>query len=174
MMSFSVDDNVLWSLGGIYVILVIASLISVFLKKSRPDKSYTELIQRVQSWWVMVTIFTLAMVLSRNVSLVFFGFISFLALKEYFSIIPTRRADRRVLFWAYLAIPFQYYWVSQAWYGMFIIFVPVYMFLFFPLRMVVIGETKNFLHAAGTIHWGLMTLVFSISHLAYLLVLPTS
>jgi phosphatidate cytidylyltransferase len=71
-----------------------------------------------------------------------------------------------------MAIPFQYYWVSQAWYGMFIVFIPVYMFLFLPLRMVAIGETRHFLRAAGTIHWGLMALVFSISHIAYLLVLP--
>jgi phosphatidate cytidylyltransferase len=120
----------------------------------------------------MVIIFTLALVLSRNVSLVFFALISYLAIKEFFSIIPTRRADRRVLFWVYLSIPFQYYWVSMEWYGMFIIFIPVYMFLFLPMRMVMIGETREFLHAAGTLHWGLMTLVFSISHVAYLLVLP--
>ena len=170
----SINNTVLLSLDGIFGILIIASLISVYLKKTNVDKDYTELVHRIKSWWIMVTIFTLAMVLSRNVSLIFFGFISFLALKEYYSIIPTRRADRRVLFWAYLAIPFQYYWVFQEGYGMFIIFIPVYLFLLLPMRMVIIGETKNFLHAVGTLHWGLMTVVFSISHVAYLLILPTS
>lgn len=172
MLSTNLNINVLWSLGGLYVILVVASLISVFLKQSNPDKNYTELIQRIKSWWIMITLFSLAMVLSHTVSLIFFGLISFLALKEYLSIIPTRRADRRVLFWAYLAIPIQYFWISMEWYGMFIIFIPVFMFLYLPMRMVIIGETKNFLHAVGTLHWGLMTLVFSISHLAYLLMLP--
>jgi len=171
-MSISIADNVLWSLAGLYGILVIASLISFTLKTTQKNNDYTELMQRIKSWWVIVSIFTLAMVLSRNITLGFFAFISFLALKEYFSIIPTRRADRRVMFWAYLAIPLQYYWISLEWYGMFIIFIPVYLFLLLPLRMVIIGETKNFLHAAGTLHWGLMTLVFSISHVAYLLALP--
>lgn len=55
---------------------------------------------------------------------------------------------------------------------MFIIFIPVYMFLFLPMRMIVIGETKEFLRAVGTLHWGLMTMVFSLSHTAYLLALP--
>jgi len=100
--------------------------------------------------------------------------LSFLALKEYLSLIPTRRADRRVLAWAYLSIPFQYLWVWIEWYGMFIIFIPVYVFLFLPLRMVTIGETAGFLKAAGTIHWGLMITVFSISHIAFLLVLPNT
>jgi len=170
----SVDNNVLVSLLGLFGLLILSSLITVLLKKINPEKNYTELSQRIKSWWVMVTIFTLAMLLSRNVSLVFFGLISFLAIKEYLSIIPTRRADRRILFWVYLAIPLQYYWVSMEWYGMFIIFIPVYMFLFLPMRMVIIGETKDFLRAVGTLHWGLMTMVFSISHVAFLLVLqPT-
>jgi len=171
---FNVDGNILWSIAGLYGILIISSLIIAFLKRYNAQKNFTELTQRVRSWWVMAIIFTLAMVLSRNVSLVFFGLISFLALKEYYSIIPTRRADRRVLFWTYLAIPFQYYWVSIEWYGMFIIFIPVYIFLFLPMRMIIIGETKEFLRSVGTLHWGLMTLVFSISHVAYLLVLPAS
>ncbi len=170
----NVGKTVFWSLGGLYGILIIASLVVAILSRLRPGKDYSELTLRVKSWWVMVSIFTLAMVLSRSVSIIFFTFISFLALKEYLSIIPTRRADRRVLFWAYLCIPFQYLWVMQGWYGMFIIFIPVYLFLLLPMRMVTIGETKYFLRAAGTLHWGLMTLVFSISHVAYLLVLPSS
>lgn len=174
MMEIAIDKNVLYSLVGLYLILVIASLMTAILKRIKPNKDHTELTQRINSWWVMVTIFTLAMVLSRNVSFWFFGFISFLGLKEYLSMIPTRRADRRVLFWVYLAIPLQYYWVSQEWYGMFIIFIPVYIFLLLPLRMIMIGETNNFLRAVGTLHWGLMMLVFSISHIAYLLVLPAN
>ncbi len=171
-MNTNLDITVLWSLGGLYLLLVAASLVAWSLRRRHPAQDFTELTQRIRSWWVMVTVFAAAMLLSRTVSLVFFAFVSFLALKEYLSIIPTRRADRRVLFWAYLAIPVQYYWVAREWYGMFIIFIPVFMFLFLPLRMIIIGETKSFLRAIGTLHWGLMTTVFSISHVAFLLVLP--
>jgi len=172
MNTLALSPAVLWSLVGVYGLLGIATLGLIGLRHWRPAQDTTELVQRTRSWWVMITIFTLAMVLSRTVSIVFFGILSFLALKEYLSIIPTRRADRRVLFWAYLAIPIQYYWVGQGWYGMFIIFIPVYLFLLLPLRMVMIGETRHFLRAIGTLHWGVMITVFSISHVAYLLVLP--
>lgn len=159
-------------LGGLFGLLVAASTIVVVLRRVGPERDYSELTARTRTWWLMISVFSAAILLSRNISLAFFGVISFLALKEYFSLIPTRRADRRVLFWAYLAIPVQYYWAGIGWYGMFIIFIPVYVFLFLPMRMITIGETKGFLRAAGTIHWGLMTTVFSISHLAYLMVLP--
>ena len=162
---------VLWTLAGIFALLVLATAVVVLLRRARPDRDSGELWQRVRTWWVMVAVFTTAMVLSRTVSIAFFAFLSFLALKEYFSLIPTRRADRRVLFWAYLAILAQYYWVYLEWYGMFIIFIPVYCFLFLPARMLIIGQTEGFLRAAGTVHWGLMTTVFSLSHAAFLLTL---
>jgi len=159
-------------MSGIIGLLLVASTIRLFLGWKNPNKDYTELRQRIQSWWFMITILFAVLVINKTTALVFFGFLSFLALKEFLSIVPMRLSDRRVIFWAYLAIPVQYYWVSQEWYGMFIIFIPVYMFLFLPLRMVLVGETKGFIKAVGTIHWALMLTVFCISHIAYLLVLP--
>ncbi|HVO13999.1 MAG TPA: phosphatidate cytidylyltransferase [Alphaproteobacteria bacterium] len=166
--------NVLWALGGVFAALAVATVVNVLLRRLKPERDWTELGQRIASWWVMAAVFTAAILLSRVASIAFLGFVSFLALKEYLSIIPTRRADRRVLLWAYLAIPIQYYWVASEWYGMFIIFVPVYMFLFLPLPMLIIGQTEGFLRAIGTLHWGLMATVFALSHMAYLLVLPGS
>jgi len=122
----------------------------------------------------MAAIFALALLLGRTAMLVFFGLVSFLALKEYLSLIPTRRADRTVLFWAYLAIPIQFYWVGTDWYGMFTLFIPIYMSLFLPLPMLIRGETQGFLKAIGTLNWGLMATVYCISHAAFLLVLPAA
>ena len=162
--------EVLWTLGGIFALLVVATITVWALRRAMPQRDLGELVRRVKTWWVMAVIFTVAMLLSRNVSIIFFTLVSFLALKEYFSLIPTRRADRRVMFWAYLAVPVQYTLVAMEWYGLFIIFIPVYMFLLLPMRMIFIGETRDFLRSAGTIHWGLMATVFSLSHAAFLLI----
>lgn len=164
--------NLQAALYGILALLVLGTLVIGLKHVLKPGAGDRELWLRMRSWWVMAGLFMLAIAVDRTLSIVFFALVSFLALKEYFSIIPTRRADRRVLFWAYLAIPVQYGWVAEGWFGMFIIFIPVYLFLFIPLKMVIVGETQGFLKAAGTIHWGLMTTVFSLSHAAFLLALP--
>lgn len=171
-MNFDLAPRVLWFLAAIFAVLIVASVAVWLLGRGGRGKGVDELRARVRSWWVMVVVFSLAMLFSRVISLVFFAAISYLALREYLAIIPTRACDRRVIFWAYAAIPVQYLWIGIEWYGMFIIFVPIYIFLLIPLRMVLIGETEGFLRAAGTIHWGLMVTVFGISHLAFLLVLP--
>jgi phosphatidate cytidylyltransferase len=71
-----------------------------------------------------------------------------------------------------LAVIVQYYLAATAWYGMFIMFIPVLMFVWLPTRMWMIGQTDGFLRAAGTLHWALMVTVFSLSHSAFLLVMP--
>ncbi len=167
----ALEPAVRWSLGGIFALLVVATVTVRILRAVRPQSDLAELTRRVNTWWVMAAVFTVAMVVGRVVSILFFAFVSFLALKEYLSLIPTRRADRRVLFWAYLTVPVQFYWVHLEWYGMFIIFIPVYAFLLLPARMILIGRTEGFVRAAGTLHWGLMTMVFSLSHAAFLMVL---
>jgi phosphatidate cytidylyltransferase len=163
---------VLYVFAGVLGLLALSTILGALLARLRPDKDFRELNARIRSWWLMAVVFMLAILLSRAVSLVFMAFLSFLALKEYLSLIPTRRADRSVLLWAYLAVPLQYLWVWVDWYGMFIIFIPVYMFMLIPVRMVLHGQTEGFLPAAGTLHWGLMTTVFTLSHMAYLLQLP--
>jgi phosphatidate cytidylyltransferase len=166
--------NVAIVIIAIYVLLAAASVFTWSLAKHRPEKDYTELRQRVRTWWVIVTLFALAIALKPIFAISLLGFVSFLAFKEYITLIPTRRADHRVLFWAYVTIPIQYCWVADGWYGMFIVFIPVYAFLLLPARMVLIGETDGFIRAAGTLHWGLMTTVFSLSHTAFLVALPAS
>ncbi len=158
-----------WTLAGIFAVLVLSSVLLYCWRRLKPQADLAEMTARLRTWWVIAVLFSLAVAGSQAFAVAFFAFVSFLAFKEYLSLIPTRRADRRVLFWAYLAIPIQYYWIYSQWYGMFIIFIPVYMFLLLPTRAVLIGNTDGYIRAMGTVHWGLMTAVFSLSHAAYLL-----
>lgn len=172
MIGLSSLSNIQLYMLGTILLLVIASAAVLILKLLRPGKDHTELVQRIRTWWIIVILLFVALLTSRGTAIIFFGLISYLSFKEFITLIPTRRSDHRVLFWAYAAIPLQYFWAYIEWYGVFIIFIPVYMFLLLPIRMLLRGQTEGFLKAAGTLQWGLMTTVFSLSHLAYLLVLP--
>ncbi len=162
--------NVVYFTAGIYALLAFATAIVLVMRWRNPGERYAELMARTDSWWWMIGAFTLAVLLNQTVAVVFLGFIAYLALKEYLSLVPTRRIDREVLLFAYLAIPIQFYWAAIDWYNMFIVFVPVWMFLFFPALMALRGQTQGFLRAVGTLSWGLMMTVYTLSHMAWLLV----
>lgn len=156
----------------IFFVLVFVSGLIWLLSQVMLSRNWSELKLRVLSWWIMVGVFFPVVSFSQTLTIIFFACLSFWALKEYVTILDTRRADHRALFWAFLSIPIQYCWVGTQWYGMFIIFIPVYMFLYLPLRLVLTEETSGFLSSTAKIQWGLMAFVFGLSHLAYLSIMP--
>lgn len=164
--------NTLNAMLVVVAMLVIASITQLILRPRLSDDGYLELKQRINSWWVMVGVVFTALMIGPTASLVFFTILSFIALREFFSILPVRVTDRRLILALYLAVPLQYYWVGLGWYGMFIVFIPVYLFLLIPFGLLMLGETKGFIRAVGSYQWATMTTVFAISHVAYLLMLP--
>lgn len=168
----SATHTLYYCLGGIFSILFSATIAILLLKKCRPRQDWVELQQRMNSWWIIVILFSLAMVSPKWLALTFFGLLSFLSLKEYTRLSLIRSSKNIPLLWMYVAIPLQYLFIGMSWYGMFLIFIPVYLFLLLPARMVAIGNTRGFLHIVSVMHWGMMMTVFALSHVAYLMVLP--
>ena len=156
------------------LIIVIMCLATVFIHgvvKYWSPSNFEELRLRVRTWWIMISIFMLAVLLGPVVSIVFFAILSFLALREYLSLVPVRYVDRPILMWLYLTIPIQYLLIASNNYEMFVIFVPVVAFVFVSTRMVLVGEMVGFIGAISTLNWGLMLTVYMLGHIGFLLVI---
>jgi len=175
-MNIILDKPTTYLMIGIMSLLTISSIIGLVLKKMAKKEKQIQLINnlvvRIKSWWIMCFIFVCSLLTGGVGSLILFGLISFLALREFITLTPTNRGDHRALFWIFFIIlPFQYYFVGIKWYGMFSIFIPVYAFIFLPARMVIAGNCERFLERAAKIQWGLMVCVYCISHAPALLTL---
>jgi len=153
-------------------ILVFATLLFFVIERIKPEAKVAELKERTRSWWIMAFLFILATVVNTNISYIAIGLLSFVAFREMYSLLGFRDSDRHAIFWAFVAIPVQYYLAYIGWYGAFIIFIPVIMFLLLPLRLVLKGDTKGIIKSMATLQWVLMLTVFGLSHMAYLLSLP--
>ena len=166
----NVPRETLWLIGGVVAVLVFASMVSAILERRGGNAAFLEnLRQRIAAWWA---VFAVAALAGKIGATVLFGLISFLALREFITLTPTRRGDHRALFWIFFVIaPLQYFWVGTGNYGMFTLLIPVYAFLFIPARMALSGDTEKFLERAAKIQWGLMVCVYCLSHAPALLFL---
>lgn len=162
--------------GGVLALLAIASVVGFILKKTARSESSAKTIKnlnsRINSWWVMVVFFSIALLTRGIGSIILFAITSFLALREYITITPTRRSDHRALFWVFFIIlPLQYYFLYIEWYGMLSIFIPVFAFLFIPIRTLLKDDSERFLERTAEIQWGLMVCVYFVSYAPALLML---
>ncbi len=175
-MNFKLDHQMFLVLNAVVGGLFVASLIGFILSrtvKSEGGKTTVEnLNARIRAWWVMIGIFSISFLIGPAGSMLLFALVSVLALREYVSLIDTARADHRTLFWAFFVFtPLQYWFWYIGWYGVAIILIPVYAFLFVPIRLVLAHETAGFLDRAARIQWGLMVCVYCISYAPALLTL---
>ena len=167
----------IWQLfGGLIITLIIASSIGYGLKFkvgfSTPHAVIDNLNARINAWWLMILIIFAAAALGFYGVIGLFFVISFMALREFLSLLYIRRGDHLALAACfYVILPLQYFLVAIDWFSMFTIFIPVYGFLFLPILSALLGDTAHFLDRSTKVQWALMISVFCISHIPAILTL---
>jgi phosphatidate cytidylyltransferase len=117
------------------------------------------------------------LLLGWQATAILFAFISFLALKEYLTLAPTRRDDRPIVLLAYLSVFLNYGLIFadglfEDTYQIYLVFTPVYVFLIAAAAMAWIGRTEGYLATVGIVHWGTVVCVYNIGYIAYLMRVP--
>ena len=160
----------------ILAVLSIASVVALVLRlrapNGRTNPTIVNLIARIKAWWVMILLMGGALMTGRRVMITLFALLSVAALREFMTVIPTRKADYGALFLSFFVVlPIQYGLIWTNWYGLFATLVPVYAFFVLPVAVATSADTHNFLARASETQWGLMVCVFCISHVPALLML---
>lgn len=123
--------------------------------------------QSVKLSLTLFAFFATFLLLSYPGKIILLGVLSFWTYKEYVTLISPKLSFHHAVFWCFLSIPLQYYFVATAWYGMFLVFIPIYMFLSIPLQLVFVEAEQDMLATVSKLHWGLMAFVFGLSHFGY-------
>jgi phosphatidate cytidylyltransferase len=170
------DRDLVRLVGGVVALLVVASAVGFVLSRRAKTQDARETVgnlnARIRAWWIMAAVLTAAVALGRVSSIVLFGLMSLLALREFVTLAATRPEDHRTLFWSFFLItPLQYFLIARGWYGLFAIMIPVYAFLFIAVSNVLSGRTERFLERTAEIHFGLMVCVYCVSYAPALLLL---
>jgi phosphatidate cytidylyltransferase len=170
------DSKLMELFGGVLLLLLVSSFVGGILKhraKTEGRRATTNNLNvRIRAWWKMCAIFATSLLIGRVGTLILFAIISFLAMREYMTLVPTRRGDHRTLFWSFFVImPLQYYLLGIQWYGFFAIMIPVLAFVYVPSSIAIAGDTEHFLERAAKIQFGLMVCVYCNSYAPALLLL---
>jgi phosphatidate cytidylyltransferase len=165
--------EVYWILGGMIAAATFASSIGYTLHRKKPDNpAIANMNARVRAWWVMILVGGGALLAGRIAIILLFALISFLALREFITQAPVRKADHSALFVCFfIALPGQYVLIAVDWYGLFSIWIPVYAFLALAVVAAVFTDIERFLERTAVTQWGLMVCVYCVSHIPALMTL---
>ncbi len=168
------QEKFYWLMGGVAVLLAVASLVGWLLQRGAAHRGGSGVIDnlnaRIRAWWVMVAVIAACFLLGKTATVVLFAIASGFALREFVTLTPTRPGDHLPLVVCfYILLPVQYWLISDGWYNLFAIFLPVYGFLLLPVLTAVSGDTELFLERVTKLQWGVMITVYCISYAPALL-----
>jgi phosphatidate cytidylyltransferase len=179
-----VNDQVALLFVALFGVLVLVTIVVfVITVRERPqqqgDSGFEQALDRKQrllrdlrAVWIGGLLFWVAWMSGPVGATLGFGVFSFLALREFITLVHTRRGDHRSLILAFfVALPLQYILVGVRAFDLFAVFVPVYVFLAIPVASALAGDPERFLERNAKIQWGIMVCVFGLSHAPALLLL---
>ena len=165
---------------GVFGILVLVSVSAFLLTFRAQENAHDEARQErledfrklLSTSWFMVVVFWIGWIAGPLVATLLFALIAFLALREFITLSPTRRADHRSLVLAFFVVlPVQFWLAATRRFDLFTVFIPVYVFLAIPLASALGGDTQRFLERNAKLQWGIVVCVYGTSHVPALLLL---
>jgi phosphatidate cytidylyltransferase len=174
--TWSADQQVALLFVILFGLLLLASaavaLLTLRERSGAQQDSHDRLRRELRAVWVGAVVFWAAWVSGPAGATVLFGVVSFLALREYVTLVKTRRGDHRSLLLAFFGVlPLQYVLVANRNFDLFSVFIPVYVFLAIPVVSALAGDPQRFLERNAKIQWGIMVCAYGLSHAPALVLL---
>lgn len=169
-----VSPNVLWLLGGLLGVLTIGSVVRIGWFAAAPSKQARTRLASLQVWWVLTALLAAAVLLGKTAAVLLLALASWLGLREFFRLTAKRTGPHVGQWLAYAMVPVAYWWVWLGWREMLWISVPAGFLLLVSAYAVSANKIRGFIVDVAVELWGVMLLVFCLSHAALLFSLPES
>jgi phosphatidate cytidylyltransferase len=174
--SLGVDQQVGLLFVILFGLLVVGTWLAIAISLKRDEGEASDRQLRVtrdlRAVWAGAFVFWIAWMTAPLGATIAFGLLSFLALREFITLAPTRRSDHRSLILAFfIVLPLQYALVGWRLFDLFSVFIPVYVFLAIPVISALAGDPERFLERNAKIQWGITVCVYGLSHAPALLLL---
>ena len=174
--AMNADQQVALLFVALFGLLLLATAMLTLATMRERGARHQQRLQRIgrdlRALWAGTAVFWTAWISGALGATLLFGVISLLALREYITLVETRRSDHRSLLLAFFVVlPLQYLAVGLRSVELFTVFIPVYVFLAIPVVSALAGDPERFLERNAKIQWGIMVCVYGLSHAPALLLL---
>lgn len=163
-----INSHLLWMLIGTFAALCGGTVVRIVaLRKADPELAKKRM-GSLKVWWTLAILLAMAAVFQRPGAAVLLAVASFLGLREFLDLIGKQRIGRIAVIVAFMSVPLQYSLIVIGLENESKFMLPVGMLLLLSTVRLVSGETQGFIRTTAGVYWGVMLLVYCLSHAAML------
>ncbi len=160
--------NIWWALAALFAALLVGSIVRLSLLGSTPAEKRRTYLGSLLVWWILALLVAAVSYFGRPAAAVLFAAFSLIGLTEYLGITRGIRRQHKADLFTFGAITLHYVFIALDWPLWSAVFLPIFVFLLLPTRVVLTGEISGFVHDVGTLLFGVMLVGYSLSHAAML------
>ncbi len=162
------------ALCGVYILLSIATIVSIYLAKTKPhNETFSKVKTIVRSWWLIIVPPTIALILGPLAVLILFFVISCFGIREITKNSPLFTNHRPVLFVLQACTVLQYLAIYLGWTTLFYALVPLMLIWVFPVVILLKPDIENFPRLLALV-FGSLLVSYYLSHIPALMSLEHS
>lgn len=151
------------SIYMIFGMITVFGVSSVFI--DYPER----MVAYLKHMWLYFLFITVTIAISPNIGVIVLALISFMGMREYFTLTTIRPQDRLGVWGAFLTIPCMALALWMNWYHPFVVFMFLYSFLGISYLVVLGGGTSDgTVFSIGVIVFGILLFVVGNGHVGFL------
>ncbi len=168
-----INSHLFWMLIGTFGALCSGTIVRMAALRNSDPELAKKRMGSLKVWWTLAVLMSLAAVFQRAGAAVLLAVASLLGLREFLALIGKQRIGRAAIIVAFASVPVQYILLAAGFESEAKFILPVGMLLLLSAVRLANGETQGYIRTTGGVYWGVMLLVYCLSHAALLFTLAT-
>lgn len=166
------NTRLTWMIMGMVAVMSVGSAVRLVALRGKEPELIRKRLGSLRTWWVIVSLLVLAAVSGKLGATLLLATASYLGVREYVRLIAPSEADRPVVLMAYATVPINYLLIYFEQHEAFLVFLPLAALFLFSSWKTLSGRTNNYIGSTAGLHWGVLLIVYGLSHTVRLFDLP--
>lgn len=167
-----INSTMIWLLIGTLTAMCTGTLVRIVALRTADADLRQKRLGSLKVWWVLALLMALATVFGRSGASALLAVASWLGLREFLNLIGRQRIGTPGVVVAFAFVPLQYLLIAFGLAESAKIVLPMTALLLLSIVRLMTAKPDGFIRSTAGAYWGVMLLVYGLSHAALLFTLP--
>jgi phosphatidate cytidylyltransferase len=164
-----INPNLLWMIAGTFVALSIGSAVRWFALRNAAADIVKKRMGSLKVWWILVTLWSAAVLIGQIGTAVLLAVASFLAMREYLRLVGTAaRIGFAAIGCLFLCGIVHYALILSGASQMAKWFLPIFGLMALGACRSTLSGTQDYIRITAGVYWGAILIVYGLSHSLFL------
>lgn len=168
------NDNMKFLLAGTFAALLFGTVVRMIALRNADTDLRQKRMGSLRVWWALAAFMAAAVIFGVYGVCVLLAVGGILGLREYLKLVGNDKIGRAALYIAFAAVPLQYTLIATGNTAAALSVLPPLALVLISVARLMSKGTQEYVRTTAATFWGVLLLVFNVSHAALLLTLPSA